>query len=93
MEHLLNDHELCPDQHENNKTTLQWKKHSPLSLTEIQWKPSQKHDQNILIERKVTAKPKMALNLFQGRGEGAVWQTPIPGGGGIFTSPIILGNI
>ena len=38
-------------------------------------------------------KTKNGINLFQGRGEGAVWQTPIPGGGGIFISPIILGNI
>ena len=52
MEHLLNDHEDHPNQHENNHKLYNETGHSIANLIESQWKLRQQQDQNFLIEGK-----------------------------------------
>ena len=49
MEHLSNDHEDCPIQHENSHKLYDETGHPVLSLMESQWKLRQQHDQNFPI--------------------------------------------
>ena len=51
MEHLSNDHEDHPHQHENNHKPHNGTRHPVLSLLKRQWKMRQ-HDQNFPIEGK-----------------------------------------
>ena len=46
MEHLSNDHEDHPNQHENSHKLCDETGHPVLSLLESQWKLRQQHDQN-----------------------------------------------
>ena len=46
MEHLSNDHEDHPNQHENSHKLCDEMGHPLLSLTKSPWKPRQQHDQN-----------------------------------------------
>ena len=52
MEHLSNDHDDHPKQHENNHKLCNETGHSVLSLLESQWKLKQQHDQNLPMEGK-----------------------------------------
>ena len=47
MEHLSNDHEDQPNQHENSHKPRDETGHLVLSLLESQWKLKQQHDQNL----------------------------------------------
>ena len=44
MEHLSNDHEDHPNQHENSHKLCDETGHTVLSLLESQWKLRQQHD-------------------------------------------------
>ena len=44
MEHLLNDHEDCPNEHENSHNLYIEMGHSVLSLMESQWKLIEQYD-------------------------------------------------
>ena len=44
MEHLSNDHEDCPNQHENSHELYDETGHPVLSLMKSQWKLRQQHD-------------------------------------------------
>ena len=46
MEHLSNDHEDHPNQHENHHKPRNETEYPVLSLLESQWKLRQQHDQN-----------------------------------------------
>ena len=46
MEHLSNDHENHPSQHENSHKLRDKTEHHVLSLLESQWKLRQQHDQH-----------------------------------------------
>ena len=46
MEHLSNDHEDHPNQHENSHKLCDEIGHSVVNLMESQWKLRQQHDQN-----------------------------------------------
>ena len=48
MEHLSNDHEDHPDQHENSRKLCDETGHPVLSSLESQWKLRQQHDQKFL---------------------------------------------
>ena len=50
MEHLSNDHEDCPNQHENSHKLCDETGHPIVNLMESQWKLRQQHDQNFPIE-------------------------------------------
>ena len=52
MEHLSNDHEDHPDQHENSHNLCSETRHPVLSLLESQLKLRQQHHQNFPIEGK-----------------------------------------
>ena len=52
MEHLSNDHEDHPNQHENSHKLCNEMGHPVLSLLESQWKLRQQHDHNCLMEGK-----------------------------------------
>ena len=52
MKQLSNDHEECPNQHENTHKLYSERGHPVLSLTASQWKLRQKHDQNFQKEGK-----------------------------------------
>ena len=52
MEHLSNDHEDHPNQHENSHKPRDETGYPVLSLLESQWKLRQQHDQNFLMEGK-----------------------------------------
>ena len=46
MEHLSNDHEDRPNQHDNSHKLCDETGHPLLNLMESQWKLRQQHDQN-----------------------------------------------
>ena len=46
MEHLSNDHEDHPNQHENSHKLCDEMGHPVVNLMESQWKLRQQHDQN-----------------------------------------------
>ena len=52
MEHLSNDHEEHPNQHENSHKICDETEHTILSLLESQWKLIQQYDQNFPMEGK-----------------------------------------
>ena len=52
MEHLSNDHEDCPNQHENRHKQRDETGHPVVNMMESQWKLRQEHDQNFLMEGK-----------------------------------------
>ena len=52
MEHLSNDHEDHPNQHENSHKLRDETGHLTVNLMESQWKLRQQHDQNFLMEEK-----------------------------------------
>ena len=52
MEHLSNDNEDHPNQHENSHKLRDETGHPVLSLLESQWKLRQQHDQNFPMEGK-----------------------------------------
>ena len=52
MEHLSNDHEDYPNQHENSHKLCNEIGHPVVNLLESQWKLRQQHDQNFLMEGK-----------------------------------------
>ena len=52
MEHLSNDHEDHPSQHENSHKPHNETGYPVLSLLESQWKLRQQHDQNLPMEGK-----------------------------------------
>ena len=52
MEHLSNDHEDHPNQHENNHKLCDETGHPVLSLVEIQRKLKQPDNQNFTMEEK-----------------------------------------
>ena len=52
MEHLLNDHEDHPYQHENSYKLCNETGHLVVNLMESQWKLRQQHDQNFPMEGK-----------------------------------------
>ena len=52
MEHLSNDHEDHPIQHENSHKLCDETGHTIVNLTESQWKLRQQHDQHFPIEGK-----------------------------------------
>ena len=52
MEHLSNDHEDCPNQHENSHKQCNETGHPIVNMMESQWKLRQQHDQNFLMEGK-----------------------------------------
>ena len=51
MEHLSNDHEDRPNQHENSNKLCDETGHPVLSLTGSQWNLRQQHDLNFPMER------------------------------------------
>ena len=53
MEHLSNDHEDCPNQHENSHRLCDETWHPFLCLTESQWKMRQQHDQIFSVKIKL----------------------------------------
>ena len=53
MEHLSNDHQDNPNQHENIHKLCDETGHLIVTLIESQWKLRQQHDQNFLIEGKL----------------------------------------
>ena len=52
MEHLSNDHDDCPYQHNNSYKLCNEIRGTVLSLTESPWKLRQQHDQNFSEEGK-----------------------------------------
>ena len=52
MEHLSNDYEDHPIQHENSHQLCNEMPHSIVNLMESQWKLTKKHDQNFRMEGK-----------------------------------------
>ena len=52
MEHLSNDHEDHPNQHENSHKPRDETGYPVLSLSESQWKLRQQNDQNFPMEGK-----------------------------------------
>ena len=52
MEHLSNNHEDHPNQHENSHKQRDKTGHPVLSLLESQWKLRLQHDQNFPMEGK-----------------------------------------
>ena len=52
MEHLSNDNEDYPNQHENSHKLGGETGHSVVNLIESQWKLRQQYDQNFLMEGK-----------------------------------------
>ena len=52
MEHLSNDHEDHPNQHENSHKLCNEMGHLIVNLMESQWKLRQQHDQNFPMEGK-----------------------------------------
>ena len=52
MEHLSNDHEDNPNQHENSLRQCLETGHPVLNMMESLWKLRQQHDQNFPIEGK-----------------------------------------
>ena len=52
MEHLSNDHEDHPTQHENSHKLCNEAGHLVLSLLESQWKLREQHDQNFPMKGK-----------------------------------------
>ena len=52
MEHLSNDHEAHPNQHENSHKQCDEKGHRVVNMMECQWKLRQQHDQNSPMEGK-----------------------------------------
>ena len=50
--HLLNDHEDCPNQHENRHNLCNETRQPIVNLMESQWKLGQQHDQNLPMEEK-----------------------------------------
>ena len=50
MEHLSNDHEDDPNQHEYSLKLYNEMRHPVVNLMESQWKLRQQHDQNFPIE-------------------------------------------
>ena len=52
MEHLLDDLEDRPNQHENSHKLYDETGHPVMNLTESQWKLGQQHDQNFQMEGK-----------------------------------------
>ena len=51
MEHLSNDHEDRPNQHENSHKLCDETEHPVLSLMKCQWKLKQPHNQNLFIKK------------------------------------------
>ena len=54
MEHLANDHEGHPNQHENNHKLCDEAEHPLLCLMESQWKLRQEHDHNFKESKMLT---------------------------------------
>ena len=52
MEHLSNDHEDRPNQHENSHKLCNETDHPVVNMMESQWKLRQEHDQNFPMEGK-----------------------------------------
>ena len=52
MEHLSNDKEVLPNQHENSQKLCSETGHPVVNLMESQWKLRQQHDQNFAMEGK-----------------------------------------
>ena len=52
MEHLSNDHEDCPNQHENSHKLCNETGHLIANLMKSQWKLRQQHDQSFSMEGK-----------------------------------------
>ena len=52
MEHLSNDHEDCPNQHENSHKLCNETGHLVVNLMKSQWKLRQQHDQSFSMEGK-----------------------------------------
>ena len=52
MEHLLNNHEDRPNQHENSHNLCDETDHLVVNMMESQWKLRQEHDQNFPVEGK-----------------------------------------
>ena len=52
MEHLSDDHEDHPNQHENSNKLCDETGDHVVNLMESQWKLRQQHDQNFQMERK-----------------------------------------
>ena len=50
MEHLSNDHEDRPNQHETSHKLCDETRHPAVNLMESQWKLKQQHNQNFPIE-------------------------------------------
>ena len=50
MEHLSNDHEDHPNQHENSHKLCDEMGHPVVNFMESQWKLRQQHDQNLAME-------------------------------------------
>ena len=66
MEHLVNQHKDCPNQHENNHKLCVETGHLLLSLIESQWKLRQQHDQNFPMEGKEIKKKKISKSKRAG---------------------------
>ena len=52
MEHLSNDHEDSPNQHENSHKLYDETEHTVVNLMESQWRLRQQHDPNFPMKRK-----------------------------------------
>ena len=63
MEHLSNDHEDHPNEHENSHKLCDERGHLVLSLLESQRKLRQQHDQNFPMEGKPDAYMYMHLHV------------------------------
>ena len=50
MEHLSDDHEDHPNQHENSHKQCDETRHPVVNIMERQWKLRQQHDQNFPME-------------------------------------------
>ena len=68
MEHLSNDHKDCPNQHKNIHKQCNEMEHLIVNVTESEWKPRQKHDQNFKMEGKPLQNWKEERNKFKRAG-------------------------
>ena len=65
MEHLSDDHEDHPNQHENSHKLCDKTGHLVVNLMESQWKLRQQHDQNMKKVKKVIDRGKRSKALSE----------------------------